>query len=74
MDYNPNPKEILSNFDAIVLITSHINHNTAKLAKNISKVLYHNGSISSLKRTIKDCENCVCKTQYIYSNSINNID
>ncbi len=58
---HPDIWSILESSDAIVLITSNINHNTAKVAKTVSKergiplFLCHKSSISSFKDTINMC-------------------
>ncbi|RUM47187.1 MAG: hypothetical protein DSY47_07110 [Hydrogenothermus sp.] len=80
LDKHPNLRDILKNSDAIVIITSNINHNTAKTAKAVSKergiplFLCHKGSISSLRKILEDCENCIHKNQckfYSISKNIN---
>lgn len=76
---SPNLWEILENSDVIILITSNINHNTAKLAKIVAKekgiplFFCHKSSISSFKNTIEFCtdfcKDCVCKNScslYLY--------
>lgn len=80
LDKHPNLRDILRNSDAIVIITSNINHNTAKTAKAVSKemgiplFLCHKGSITSLKKILENCENCIHKNQcefYSISKNIN---
>lgn len=76
---HPDIWKILENSDAIILITSNINHNTAKIAKIVSKersvplFLCHKSSISTFKSVVSSCsdfcKDCICKNScnfYIY--------